>query len=428
MAQFSKSERWISSILSSFPLFKGFIKQVYVRVNYIIYRKNYKFRFLFHQIKKIYLVEPLTKGEETFFGYYDKSPENNNGWIIFNETGLNTYEKPSSNKPIWINAINIQNKSVIPISDSFSYNWQQGCRAQWISSDRLIFNFFNDATQKYNSAVYSISKRQVERKYDLPVQDSFHDDYFLSVNYSRIMRVRPDYGYRNLPFLDEKEMRNLASDGIWKVDYNSGNKNLIVSLQDVVNLQPLSTFKGSLHKVNHVTISPDGNRFIFIHRWYQKGRRFDRLILFDNGCMKVLSDDEMVSHMCWIDDYMLFGYFRHQRIAGFFFININTGEITACDKLNTLDNGDGHPSCYKDWIVIDSYPDKSRMQHLTLYNYKTHVIIPLLELFHPLKNQGESRCDLHPRFSPDGCRIYFDTLYTGTRRLTYIDVSNTIHS
>ena len=43
------------------------------------------------------------------------------------------------------------------------------------------------------------------------------------------------------------------------------------------------------------------------------------------------------------------------------------------------------------------------------------------------KIKGFDRCDLHPRFSEDGKRVYFDTIYTGKRQLCCIDVSSIIN-
>ena len=88
--------------------------------------------------------------------------------------------------------------------------------------------------------------------------------------------------------------------------------------------------------------------------------------------------------------------------------------------------GDGHPTVYGEWIAFDTYPDKSRMQHLYLYHIKTCELFPLLELYHGLKYTGECRCDLHPRFSKDGRYVFFDTVYLGKRTLCYIDISRIV--
>lgn len=422
MSKFSKKERLIASALSATPVLKSIIKKVFIYSSYVIYRKKYK-SLRINVRKDIELFEPIDKGSETFFGYYDKSPENNNGDVLYNETKVSSSKKPNPDYEILIYTTNLKGKTPKPISKTYSYNWQQGCRAQWVCEDRIIYNFFDIDSHSYKSALYSLKTQQIIQFFDFPVQDSYQDKYFLSVNYNRIMKLRPDYGYRNLPLPDDKKMRNLIDDGIWKVDFSTGKVSLIVSLQDVVSTQPTSNFNQYLHKLNHVMISPNGEMFIFIHRWYQQGRRFDRLILFHNGRIEVLSNDQMVSHMCWVDNETLFGYLRHQGVDGFYFIDLNTGDIKPCKALNSLNNGDGHPSCFNDWIVIDTYPDKSRMQHLTMYNIKTKEVIPLIEVLHPLKYMNESRCDLHPRFSPNGERIYFDTVFTGKRRLAFIDVS-----
>lgn len=373
------------------------------------------------QDKEINLIEPLTDRQETFFGYYDKSPENSNGYVIFNETASDTKREPTVSKPLWINIINLKSKRVTPIGESFSYTWQQGCRAQWVSPTKLLYNFFEQGI--YKCALHDITTSNVVRTYNHPVQDSFYEEYFLSINYARIMNLRPDYGYRNLPLLSDCEMKRLDNDGIWKVDFKTGKGTLIVTLDELYKLEPQATFKDSLHKVNHVMISPDGSGFIFIHRWYVGLRRYDRLVYSDFKTLKVLSAENMVSHMCWIDSDIVFGYLRHDGENGFYFINVATGEFKACPALNNLGNGDGHPSSWGDWIVVDTYPDKSRLQHLYLYNRINGKVIPILEVFQGIKYHGESRCDLHPRFSPDGKKVYFDTVFEDTRRLAYIDVT-----
>ena len=421
MSQFSRKERWIASILSSTPRLKGFIKKVYITVNYIIHRKGYK-NLILLQNKKINLIEPLTFNDETFFGYYDKSPENNNGIVIFNETKVDTKRKPTTNYPLWIHTLDLKTKDVKQVGSSFSYTWQQGSRAQWVSETRLVYNFFESG--KYKCGLFDLSKSTLIETYDYPVQDSFFEEYYLSINYARIMNLRPDYGYRNLPLLSDAEMRELKNDGIWKVDFASGTGTLIIKLEDLCNLDPLPTFKNALHKVNHVMISPDGKGFIFIHRWYVGLRRYDRLLFYDFNALKVLAAEDMVSHMCWIDCNTVFGYLRHDGKDGFYFINIKTGNYTPCKKLTNLGNGDGHPSSWGNWIVVDTYPDKSRMQHLYLYNRISDKVIPVLKVFQGIKYQGESRCDLHPRFSPDGEKVYFDTVYDGKRRLAFIDIAS----
>lgn len=422
MAQFSRKERVIASVLSSSPRLKALVKKVYITLSYCLHRKGYK-SLVLNINRSIQLIEPENPDDETFFGYYDKSPENNNGLIIFNETSLKTYKKPSTNQPLWIK-VSDSFGNVLPVDHTFCYTWQQGCRAQWVSDHKLIYNIFDEKSKCYKSALYNCISREVEKLFAYPVQDSYEEVYFLSINYARIMNLRPDYGYRNLPLLSDDDMNCLDNDGIWKVDFNTGHSDLVVSLKELTELDPKPTFKGARHKVNHVMISPDGKGFIFIHRWYVGLRRFDRLVYSDFNTLNVLAAEDMVSHMCWIDNDTVFGYLRLNGTNGFYYIDINSGAVKPCETLTDFGNGDGHPSAWGDWIVIDTYPDKSRLQHLFLYNRKQDKVYPIVEVFQAVKYQGESRCDMHPRFSPDGRKVYFDTVFTGRRRLACIDVSS----
>lgn len=418
MKSYSKSERLLSSMLSSFPFIKRIIKHTYIYGNSLIYKKKYSNKILENRITLHQPFQNLNK--ESFFGYYDKKSLNNQGLLISHFSSRNTKKKPNTDELIEISITNIQTGKTEIIGTSSTYTWQQGTRAQWLSDDLIIYNDFRE--DKYQAIVYSISTQKVVKTFNYPVQDSFKTDYYLSINYRRIMNLRPDYGYRNLPLLTEKEMKDTQNDGIWLVDYTTQEVTLLHSLLNIINCEPNNLFTSCLHKVNHLMISKNGKGFIFIHRYYQGKRRFDRLMYSDFKTLKVLVDDNMVSHCCWIDDNNILGYFRYNGINGYYYCNIYTKEITPCHAMTNLMLGDGHPSCCGNWIVFDSYPDKSRMQHLLLYNQKSKQVIPLLELFQSIDYMNESRCDLHPRFSEDGRYVFFDTVFTGKRTQCYIDL------
>ncbi|NMU29489.1 glycosyl transferase, partial [Vibrio parahaemolyticus] len=104
--------------------------------------------------------------------------------------------------------------------------------------------------------IYSVSERKQIKEFSHAVQDSFKDEYFISLNYKRLMTLRPDYGYRNTSLLKDKELRDNTQDGLWFVDIKTGNTKLLFSLDDACKINPTPDFQSAVHKFNHVMISP----------------------------------------------------------------------------------------------------------------------------------------------------------------------------
>lgn len=420
MTNFSSKERLLASLLSSTPRLKLLVKRVYVVANALLYHKSYKYKILSEWIDDIHI--PFIKElSESFGGYYDKFTLNRNGMILSYLTPNITRNSPNPDGCIKLVVKCLETKELKTIAMISSYNWQQGARAQWLSDDLIIYN--NYENNKYQAIVYSISQEKNIKIFNYPVQEAFHTNFFLSINYRRVMKLRPDYGYSNLGLPSEIEMKDLKSDGIWFVDYHSQRGKLLHSLQDIVDCESKPIFDLCQHKVNHLMLNKKGDKFIFIHRYYSGKRRLDRLMCSDFNDICVLIDDMMVSHCCWIDEDTILGYWRYNGVNGYYYCNVNTGKVSKCTAMADLNSGDGHPSCYRDWIVFDTYPDKARMQHLFIYNRRTNAIIPLLELYHGTGYMGECRCDLHPRFAENGKYISFDSVFLGKREQCYINVS-----
>lgn len=418
MAGFSKKERLIANLLSAFPGLKQAIKKTYITLNAILYKKNY--------IEKVFVagesIKTLWQGEEeSFFGYYDKCPENSKGDVLIHLSDYKTTNIPSSSHPIKIAVVLKDGHSKI-IGQSLSYNWQQGARAMWLTDDLIIYNAFESG--KYVSKVYSLNSGQVVKTFNRPVQEARGTEYFLSINYQRIMAVRPDYGYRNLPPLSDDELKRFEDADIIKVDYATGKETVLHSMEEIVQVNPKEIFSKCIHVVNHLMLSPEGTGLVFVHRYYEGKRRHDRLMYSDGHNLRCILDEEMVSHYCWLNEDSLFGYVRVKGNDGFYTIHVKTGEVVPCDSLNTLHYGDGHPTHYQGRIVVDTYPDKSRMQHLMLLDISSQKVKEIVEVFQSVKYMNQTRCDMHPRFGRDGDSIYFDSVYSGKRTLNKVFLNN----
>ena len=90
---------------------------------------------------------------------------------------------------------------------------------------------------------------------------------------------------------------------------------------------------------------------------------------------------------------------------------------------------DGHNSFSPDkrWMVCDTYPlGPDRLQQLFLYHVANGNRIDL-GMFHAADRFTEDiRCDLHPRWSPDGKTISIDSVHEGSRQIYNLDVSEIV--
>lgn len=418
---YGSTERAAAKILARVPFLKSLVKNLYSRIVYLKAKKNYCFKsdLPFEAISSI-------DGLESFFGYYDKSPISEDGLVIVHLTNSATNTQPEMHDSIKIAVIDKKTHKVLLEFDSKTYNWQQGTRAHWLNNDLFIFNDVDELEKRYISRVFSVSQQKQVMTFNYPVQDSFGSDFFLSINYRRLMAMRPDYGYRNLPKLDKTELENTADDGVWRVDFVSGKEQLLLSIDDVKQAEKSKDFDGALHKLNHITISPTGKQFIFLHRYFVGKRRIDRLMLAgENGnSIKILAGFGMVSHCFWADESTVLGYLRGPNGKdAYWLIDVDSGEFTHYAN-GALDRyGDGHPHVVGDWFITDTYPDKARMQYLLLCNWRTGEVKQIGEFFHGFNFSGETRCDLHPRLSEDGKTVFFDSVFSGKRQLYSMELT-----
>lgn len=416
MAQYSRSERRIAFLLTKLPKLKLAIKKLYQRVNYFKYKKKYTYKSNY-RIKKISL-----SGKESYFGYYDKSPINmTNEYIVFQSTNIDTKNIPDNNIPVDIAIYDVVNENYEKISTSNTYNWQQGAKLMWIDKYKFIYNDFDYVRNKYISKIFDI-KLKKNSVIDYPIYDCYEDQFAIGLNFERLNIVRADYSYSNMG-LDIDWSNNY--DGLYLIDLKRNSSKLIVTIESIVKLNFKESMKGAKHQFNHVMISPDGRRMMFMHRWFlNDGRRYDTLYVsnVDGTDIRVVADNDMVSHCFWHDDKHIFAYLRDASIGDkYYMINIDSlkKELVGKDIIDKF--GDGHPNISGNKVIFDTYPDKSRMKSLYLYNYDDKNLEKLGEFLESFSFYGETRCDLHPRFSYDAKKIFFDSVHTGKRQLYMLD-------
>lgn len=415
MAKYSNTERRVAGLLNAFPGVKQFVKQAYQQLNYYLHKKSYT-------IKTEFNITKFSDGErESFFGYYDKLPINiTASYIIYQSSSRNTKNKPSAKHPIDIVLAEFPTGKVLEQYSSNAYNWQQGCKLMWISESEFIFNDFDKNKQAYISKIVNAETLKITHVLDQPVYDFARGKIF-SLNFCRLNELRPDYGYRNITECTKFDYKN---DGIFLTDIQSNTTELFLSLENIIQFDYKKNMDDAEHYVNHIMISPSGKKMIFLHRYFVSGRRYDRLFIssIENGDLRLLSDHEMISHCYWIDDIQLVAYMRrHDYGDKFYRINTDTGLIEPLSE-KTDGTGDGHPHIVAGKMLYDSYPDKSRLKSLFLFDFSTEEKKLLAEFYESLKFKGETRCDLHPRMSLDGKYAFVDSVHSGKRQLYCISL------
>ncbi len=401
---------------------KKIIKKILIYLRYLLYRyfikNNIKSFYTFKNIQ----TKKVSNTSLSFFGYYNISPENNQKEILFLRVGSEK-ERSSIDESAKI-YLKLADESFSEISQSKTWNWQQGCMLQFFpqNDNQIIFNDYDDKTSQYISKVINKNGNLI-RKYNIPINNvSKNGKFALSLNYDRLAIMRPDYGYfKHINY----SLPNDNDDGIWYLDMETGDIKLIITLEQLKNFYPTITMKGAKHKVNHIDISPNGERFMFLHRWIGVQGRFMRLITakIDGTELYILNGDKMTSHSCWWGNDKIISFCYTSEFGNAY--TVFTDKASKRQLLSSkLPGHDGHPSVSPTgkWLITDSYPGLDRMSFLYLYNMENDNLIVLGRFFQPLRYQGEMRIDLHPKWNKTGDKIYFESGHQGKRCLYVINL------
>ena len=388
-------EQKVNYQLNKCPAIKKIVKRIYQRSMYAISPK-------IKSEGNIIRISPDERAE-FFFGYYDKCPWDITGRYMLCMCAKNTWSEPDPIGVADILLIDTGNGNrVKKIASTHSWNVQQGCMAQWLGPDFKSKILYNDMREgKYCSVVLDVEAGK-ERILLMPAYTVSADGKTaLSLDFSRLHSLRLGYGYAELPE-STKGVALPDTTAVWKMDIETGEIVELLKYTDFVNFQPRPEMqkKGSVHKVNHLMLSPNGKRFMVLYRWFCGQRKYTRLVTcdVDGTNMYVLSDDDMVSHCYWKNDEEIIAYERkHSEGNGYYLMKDKTQKW---EHLWREIKEDGHPSyCPTDntLVVFDSYPSRSRIQEIRVAHDDSSEVKVLARVNAPFKYDNDTRCDLHPR-------------------------------
>lgn len=354
------------------------------------------------------------KGYHVFFGYYDYRQ------FSADDTKLLIHIVKKNANPLTDDAIiayyDIVEDRIVEITKTSAWCWQQGSRLCWLpnSNDEILYNDY--LNNSYVCIKYNISTDE-KTIYPIALYDfNWPKKFGLSINFSRLQRLRPGYGY--LRIKDKTIDQEIPeSDGIFKLDFETKSVKRLVAMSDIV--EDNNNSYGSAHYINHISISPNGTRFSYFHLTVEGNGEWKTQLYVctsDGTDNCLVENDFKVSHYTWKDDdnILVTCYKGTKQFYELINIKQNTKRIIESPYLVR----DGHPTfVYNDFIITDTYPNKDSMQELFLCDIgmreSKHTIA---KLFHYPFLDGEKRCDLHPRISNKKNLICIDTTSFAKRR------------
>lgn len=415
---FAEIENAGKRLLAANPAFRHAAKSAYHHVSYALSDRSVKCE------GDVTRVSP-DDGREYFYGYYDKSPWSADERYMLCMRAVRTNESVAPPEPLEILLLDCRDGySPRKIGESRSWNVQQGCMAQWLGPgfDReVIYNDFRDGG--YRSVIVDVETGE-ERVLPAPVYDVSRDGSFaLTLDFSRLHRLRPGYGYANLPDATEGQ---LVPGGpcIWRLDLSTGEVSGVLNYADLAGFEPRPEMEGAEHKVNHIMLNPSGTRFMVLHRWFQHGRKYTRLVTADADGSDIfnLSDDDFVSHCFWKSDGEIISFMRRNgRGDHYYLFSDKTHDYRLLwPSLKT----DGHCSYSPDrsLVVTDTYPDRKRLASVYLCREDVEEPERLARVFAPFSYDFDTRCDLHPRWDRRGEKVCFDSVHEGKRGMYIIGI------
>lgn len=388
--------------------------------------------FHFGRIREV--VRPITKGPmHHFFGYYEKSPWDKSGkYILSHEVNFNN-RAPTERDSLKIGIIETtENYQFTPLAMTKAWNWQQGSMLQWYPSDGETLIMHNDRIKnQFVGVIRNLCGKELF-VFDRPFYAVTPDGkYGLSLNFSRLHKYRPGYGYAGIadPWGSENCPKD---DGVFLMDLESGCSQLILPLEKMVKRYQEKNFQALPHWINHIQINPSGNRFAFFLLW-DKGSNQWGVKLFtstmDGSDVNCILNCETISHYDWRDDENILIWAKESGSKGNFILcNIFNKSVGVVGKDVLTQDGHCSFSCDRKWVLNDTYPDLYDMRTLMVFRVDDAKRIDITRLYSPKEKWwGETRCDLHPRWSRDDKSICIDSVHTGERQMYIVNIEKLLN-
>lgn len=324
--------------------------------------------------------------------------------------------------------------SVDVIDKTLGWNPQQGTMMYWNpvrAETQLFFNDRDPRTQKVFTVLYDVEKRERINEYrydDTPIGNSGvaqNGGWFLGINYARMARLRPVTGYQGAADWTV-DVPHPTDDGIFRVNVASGEKELIVSFQQLAAALRDShpQVEDTALFINHTLWNRGDDRIYFFARgnFGNRAERINAAFTVDpDGSNLEYHEQHVGGHPEWGQGRRLIGSLDGRQVI------YDTDKKEIVGTIGTpeiIPEPEGDTAMSRDfrWLV-NGWGTEEDNQYV-LYRLEDGAYVKTEPYSRNGMAHGDLRQDQGPCWSPDGSRVYFPAFADdGTRQMFVIHLS-----
>ncbi len=182
-------EKIVYDALKTTPWLKNFVRNIYQGCFDLLPQR------------KDYFISPPDFRENFFFGFHDLSPFSlDQSKVLANELSYDDLRMPAMHEKINIGYFDFCSEKLQgfqKVGESAAWNFHKGCRLQWLGTNEVIFNTYED--ERLVSKIINVGSNE-ERIINFPIDTvSLDGKYATSFSYERLEYLMPGYGY---PYVD----------------------------------------------------------------------------------------------------------------------------------------------------------------------------------------------------------------------------------
>lgn len=374
-----------------------------------------------------------------FFGYYDRNPWNDEMTMHLALKVSQCERLPERGETAEIGLFDRLGNWQSQVTTR-AWCHQQGSMELFLpqGNGEFIFNDYDSANDRIITRVFKPGSGLCSRHYDSPVYAISPDgNWAVSLNFARI--PRRGYSYADAVLSTDFHPKDLDADGLTLVNLKTGEAKLIVSYRTMLERHPYPyTCENKYIWLNHAIFNCDSTRILWLFRQTLDPLRPSGWQTFMYTCDLTGEDAECtLSDAYWrtnLISHQIWGREPRQILVDAAWDETGHHAVVfdesvrpfRAQKLADSHGSFAHMVFSKDgkYILADSYPDTEKIQTLALIEADSGKM-DILGRFRHIPDSpwiGDTRCDLHPRWSNDGKTVTVDSYHDGKRAIWLLNL------